>query len=168
MFHPNLFLTWFPSQGVLKFLNKVCIIWTQIRHRDFSELIKVQVWAITTEDSFLFLPVLLKKGRWVSMVWLRGFYIHPKGRCSGRGSRTFWPLGDFAGVTVLLLFKNAGFKTQTPEYSLGFKDCERAIISRDLKKIPGFWFSDFEGPLLPHNYSFYDLAVCLSSVYFNL
>lgn len=78
------------------------------------------------------------------MVWLRGFYIHPKGRCSGRGQQNFadtWV--SFAGVTVLLLFKSDGFEAQTPEYSLGFKDCERAIISSDLKKILGFRFSGF-------------------------
>lgn len=103
------------------------------------------------------------------MVWLRGFYIHPKGRCSGRGQQNFadtWV--SFAGVTVLLLFKSDGFEAQTPDYSLGFKDCERAIISSDLKQILGFRFSDFGGPLLPHNYSFNDLIVCLSSVYSNL
>lgn len=91
------------------------------------------------------------------MVWLRGFYIHPKGRYSGRGQQNFADtLVSFVGATVLLLFKNDGCKAQTPEYSLGFKDCETVIISSDLKKIPGFRFSDFGGPLLPHSYSVYD------------
>lgn len=75
------------------------------------------------------------------------------------------PSVSFVGMSFLLLFKCDGFKAQNHEYNLGFEDYVRAIISGDLKKSPGFQFSDFGGTLLPHNYPFYDshrsALVCL-------
>lgn len=91
-----------------------------------------------------------------------------KGRCSGREQCHFAdvPSVSFVGESFLLLLKCDGFKAENYEYNLGFKDYVRAIISSDLKKIPGFQFSDFEGVLLPHIcpfYNSYHLAlICVS------